>query len=103
MGQRVVLDGLREFREHLGGELTISLLRAPGEAVNIHEMDLAKVARCVDWLRQRHERLARADLGRGDAMQNEVVPNDIVRNDALRNEAMRSDAIRTDAIRDGIA
>ena len=32
--RRVVLDGLREFREHLGGELTISLLRAPGEAVN---------------------------------------------------------------------
>lgn len=93
MGQRVVLDGLREFREHLGGELTISLLRAPGEAVNIHEMDLAKVARCVDWLRQRHERLAHAELGR----------NDIVRNDTLRNEAMQSDAMRTDAMRDGIA
>jgi 3-dehydroquinate synthase len=53
-GQLRVLEGLREFREHLGGELTISLLRAPGQAVNVHEMDLPRVARCIAWLSQRH-------------------------------------------------
>lgn len=53
-GQLRVLEGLREFREHLGGELTISLLRAPGQAVNVHEMDLSRVARCIAWLGERH-------------------------------------------------
>lgn len=52
-GQRCVLSGLREFREHLGGELTISLLREPGSAVNVHEMDLGRVSRCIDWLAAR--------------------------------------------------
>jgi 3-dehydroquinate synthase len=53
-GQLRVLEGLREFREHLGGELTISLLRAPGQAVNVHEMDLARVQGCVAWLSNRY-------------------------------------------------
>ncbi|MBI3769748.1 MAG: 3-dehydroquinate synthase [Deltaproteobacteria bacterium] len=37
-GRRVVLDGLAEFREHLGGELTITLLRRIGEGVEVHEI-----------------------------------------------------------------
>jgi 3-dehydroquinate synthase len=53
-GQLRVLEGLREFREHLGGELTISLLRAPGQAVNVHEMDVARVQRCIAWLTDRY-------------------------------------------------
>jgi 3-dehydroquinate synthase len=36
--RRVVLDGLAEFREHLGGELTITLLRGIGEGVEVHEI-----------------------------------------------------------------
>ena len=35
----VVLDGLEEFREHLGGELTITLLRAIGQGFEAHEID----------------------------------------------------------------
>jgi len=57
-GQLRVLEGLREFREHLGGELTISLLRAPGQAINVHEMDLTLVARCIAWLSERHRSAA---------------------------------------------
>ena len=53
-GQLRVLEGLREFREHLGGELTISLLRAPGQSVNVHEMDLDRVQACIAWLTQRY-------------------------------------------------
>jgi 3-dehydroquinate synthase len=45
-----VLEGLREFREHLGGELTISLLEAPGRSLDVHEMDAGRVARCISWL-----------------------------------------------------
>jgi 3-dehydroquinate synthase len=53
-GQLRVLEGLREFREHLGGELTISLLRAPGQPINVHDMDTELVVRCIGWLAQRH-------------------------------------------------
>ena len=38
-GRRRVLNGLEEFREHLGGRLTVLMLRAPGEGVDVHEID----------------------------------------------------------------
>lgn len=34
-----ILEGLEEFREHLGGRLTVSMLRAIGEGFDIHEID----------------------------------------------------------------
>lgn len=34
-----ILRGLEEFREHLGGQLTIMLLKAIGEGVEVHEID----------------------------------------------------------------
>ncbi len=34
-----ILAGLNEFREHLGGELTIMLLEGIGRGVEVHEMD----------------------------------------------------------------
>jgi 3-dehydroquinate synthase len=53
-GRLLVLEGLREFREHLGGELTISMLKRPGSAVDVHEMDAARVGRCIHWLTERY-------------------------------------------------
>jgi 3-dehydroquinate synthase len=44
---RSVLRGLAEFREHLGGRLTIMLLRAIGSSFEVHEMDPALVARAA--------------------------------------------------------
>lgn len=38
-GRHAILEGLREFREHLGGELTITLLSAIGTGVEVHEMN----------------------------------------------------------------
>lgn len=38
-GELAVLAGLEEFREHLGGQLTVLLLRAPGHGVDVHEMN----------------------------------------------------------------
>ena len=52
-GRREVLDGLAEFREHLGGELTITLLKRIGEGVEVHEMDERLVLRALDELRAR--------------------------------------------------
>ncbi|EMY68478.1 3-dehydroquinate synthase [Leptospira vanthielii] len=42
--------GLQEFREHLGGRLTITLLAGIGEPREIHEIDLKILAQSVDFL-----------------------------------------------------
>lgn len=38
-GNSPILQGLEEFREHLGGELTITLLTGIGSGEEVHEMD----------------------------------------------------------------
>lgn len=48
-----VLDGLEEFREHLGGELTVTLLRAIGHGVEVHEMREDAVLAALAELRRR--------------------------------------------------
>lgn len=52
--QRLVLRGLEEFREHLGGELTITLLREIGHGFDVHQMDLAGILAAIGELQQRH-------------------------------------------------
>jgi 3-dehydroquinate synthase len=52
-GRRVVLDGLSDFREHLGGELTITLLENIGRGVQVNVVDPELVLRAIDWLRHR--------------------------------------------------
>ena len=52
-GRPSLLEGLREFREHLGGELTITLLAELGVGVEVHEIDEALVLQAVGWLRER--------------------------------------------------
>lgn len=52
----VVLSGLEEFREHLGGELTITLLKEIGGAVEVHDMNPQKV---VEAIHELHERAGR--------------------------------------------
>ena len=53
-GKLVVLDGLEEFREHLGGRLTITLLRAIGEGFEVHEMNVPRVLEAIHELHDRH-------------------------------------------------
>ncbi|MFZ4395200.1 MAG: 3-dehydroquinate synthase [Kiritimatiellia bacterium] len=50
-GRLVILDGLDEFREHLGGQLTITLPDGIGKRVEVHAMDTRVLARGVAWLR----------------------------------------------------
>lgn len=47
-----LLEGLAEFREHLGGRLTIPLLRGIGEAVDANEIDGETVRAVIDALHQ---------------------------------------------------
>ena len=51
LGRPEVFAGLREFREHLGGELTIQMLRRLGDGFNVHEIDEAAMARAIGRLR----------------------------------------------------
>ncbi|MEC5128200.1 3-dehydroquinate synthase [Verrucomicrobiales bacterium BCK34] len=52
-GRPVVLAGLEEFREHLGGKLTITLVPAIGEKVEVNEMDEAAILRAMRALQKR--------------------------------------------------
>jgi 3-dehydroquinate synthase len=51
-GRPAVLAGLDEFREHLGGDLTITLLRGIGQAIDVHQIDEALLARALTWMRR---------------------------------------------------
>jgi len=50
----VLLRGLDEFREHLGGRLTVAMLTGIGAAIDIHEMQPAAVVRSIERLAARH-------------------------------------------------
>ncbi|MCP5536012.1 MAG: 3-dehydroquinate synthase [Akkermansiaceae bacterium] len=50
-GMRSVFVGLEEFREHLGGELTVLLLRDIGKGEDVHSMDTQLLDECIDWLK----------------------------------------------------
>lgn len=52
-GELSLLQGLADFQEHLGGELTITLLAEIGRGIEVHEMDSERVVRAIDWLEQR--------------------------------------------------
>ena len=53
-GRQDMLDGLEEFREHLGGRLTIPMIRAPGDRLDVHEMDGPTVKASFEELRERY-------------------------------------------------
>jgi 3-dehydroquinate synthase len=49
-GNFLLLDGLQEFREHLGGELTVTLLVEIGRGVEVHEIDAGLMRESIDEL-----------------------------------------------------
>jgi 3-dehydroquinate synthase len=55
-GEFQILNGLEEFREHLGGELTVTLLKEIGRGVEIHEMNQPKIIEAIHELRQRKQK-----------------------------------------------
>ncbi len=54
-GARRVLAGLDEFREHLGGELTVLLLSDIGCGIDVHDFDLPLLDESIEELRVRWE------------------------------------------------
>ena len=51
-GRWQLLRGLEEFREHLGGDLTITLLRDLGVGEEVHQMDADQILAALVWLRR---------------------------------------------------
>ena len=49
-GQRAIFAGLRDFQEHLGGELTVTFPRGLGARHEVHEIDLAKMDAAIKEL-----------------------------------------------------
>ncbi len=51
-GRHLVFAGLRDFQEHLGGELTVTFPNGMGARHEVHEIDVALMARAVEQLRE---------------------------------------------------
>ncbi len=47
-----LFEGLQEFREHLGGELTVILPEGIGKAVEVHEIDIWRMQQAIHQLQQ---------------------------------------------------
>jgi 3-dehydroquinate synthase len=52
-GRPAVLQGIRDFQEHLGGELTVTLLQDIGIGLEVHEIDEALMLDASAWLKSR--------------------------------------------------
>lgn len=52
-GQLLVIQGLHEFREHLGGRLTIMLLDQIGKGVEVHEIEPRLMQQAIEILATR--------------------------------------------------
>jgi 3-dehydroquinate synthase len=50
-GSRTIFGGLRDFQEHLGGELTVTFPRGLGARQEVHEIDLALMERALQELK----------------------------------------------------
>jgi 3-dehydroquinate synthase len=51
-GKSELINGLEEFREHLGGALSITLLRKIGEGVEMNEINPDYIRRSVEILKE---------------------------------------------------
>ena len=54
-GEPTILEGLEEFREHLGGELTVTLVPKIGQKLEVHEMDRHLILEAMEELREKCE------------------------------------------------
>jgi 3-dehydroquinate synthase len=62
-----LLVGLEEFRRHLGGRLTLTMLQGVGQPMEVHEVDLAIMGRAVEQVRKGTRRNSLADFRSGVA------------------------------------
>ncbi|RAI95139.1 3-dehydroquinate synthase [Algoriphagus yeomjeoni] len=56
LGGENLIKGLKEFQEHLGGQLTIMLLKALGKGEEVHEMDHQLIHQAIDLLKSYNQK-----------------------------------------------
>ncbi len=49
---RPLFEGLEEFRQHLGGRLTLTMLRGVGDPVDVHEVDQSLMRQAIEQLQE---------------------------------------------------
>ncbi len=49
---KTLFEGLEEFRQHLGGRLTLTMLRAIGQPFEVHEVDAPAMQRAITLVRE---------------------------------------------------
>lgn len=47
-----LFEGLEQFRQHLGGRLTVTMLRGIGDPIDVHEIDYSAMRRSIELLSQ---------------------------------------------------
>jgi len=52
LAEQAIFDGLEEFRQHLGGRLTVTMLKAVGQSINVHEIDQVAMRRAIEIVRE---------------------------------------------------
>jgi 3-dehydroquinate synthase len=52
LDESVIFDGLEEFRQHLGGELTITLIRQIGQPTDVHFIDRGAMREAMQYVAQ---------------------------------------------------
>ena len=52
-----LMQGLEEFRQHLGGRLTITMLRGIGDPIDVHEIDHVTMRKAIEQLQKIHQEL----------------------------------------------
>ena len=50
-----LLNGIQEFREHLGGELTITLISKIGAKHDVHEIDISTMEKAIVWINEMYK------------------------------------------------
>lgn len=54
-GGLMIMRGLEEFREHLGGELTVTLIRGIGNGIEVNEIDRETMVQAIEHLHARQK------------------------------------------------
>lgn len=57
-----LMEGLEEFRQHLGGRLTITMLRAVGDPINVHQIDDSVMQQAIARLAEVAAQFRRQDV-----------------------------------------
>ncbi len=52
LAEQAIFDGLEEFRQHLGGRLTVTMLKSVGHSINVHEIDQSAMRRAIEIVRE---------------------------------------------------